>query len=304
MLSVIIPNYNGERFVDAIISALDAQTLPREKYEIIFVDNGSHDKSLECLQAYERSVENCRVLSYLDIQSSYAARNYGVEFSNAATLVFTDIDCIPEPDWLDRIVAVVEMSGSDCLISGCVELFPRGARFTASEWYDAHFFLDQKSYSKNKTGATANLVVSKSLFSLVGGFKPVISGGDRDFCARVASHAGKGLIYYPEIKVLHPARNTETEIRNKLDRVAFGIATLAYQNHGNRIRLSVVLKLIVTLFFQLHQMKKILLTLQKKSWLSFEGWTFSLFILRMGWYQRVLVLKYYLSSSARFSGER
>ena len=58
--------------------------------------------------------------------------------SQCGDIGFTDIDCIPEPDWLDRIVAVVEMSEA----LPCFRLSnssPRN-RFTASEWYDAHFF--------------------------------------------------------------------------------------------------------------------------------------------------------------------
>src|SRR4051794_40851687 len=96
--SVIIPAYRATRTLPATLAALDRQTLPRARFEVIVVDDGSPD---ETGALAERA--GARVLRQPN-SGPAAARNRGAREAAGPILVFTDSDCEPEPDFLERLL--------------------------------------------------------------------------------------------------------------------------------------------------------------------------------------------------------
>ena len=102
--AVVVPNWNGRRWLDGLFASLDAQT--RTPDEVIVVDNGSTDGSLEWLD--ERG--GATVIA-LGRNTGFAhAVNRGIEAAGAGieaiALVNTDVEL--EPDWVERAVARLE----------------------------------------------------------------------------------------------------------------------------------------------------------------------------------------------------
>jgi len=97
-LSVIIPVFNSAPYLALSVPALLRQEMPREEFELIFVDNNSTDGSAALLRQRDgiTTLEEPK-------QSAYAARNRGVEASRGDILVFTDPDCVPGRSWLRQI---------------------------------------------------------------------------------------------------------------------------------------------------------------------------------------------------------
>ena len=301
-LSIIIPNYNGKDFVETFCQSLASQTLPSDQYEIIFVDNASTDGSIGLIERHTEALPNARIIFYTEQQSSYAARNYGVENSMGEVLVFTDIDCQPQSNWLDRISKNLKNKTGDFLISGEVELFSIGEQFNHYEWYDSLFSLNQEKYAKTQTGATANLTVSLSAYERVGGFQPLISGGDRDFCQRVIAAGETKFYYHPDIKVLHPARSTVEEIKKKAVRVSEGIAVLKFQKLSQNHKVLFFLKQLCGLIFQPHQARQIIKTFVQKGWCDPWSWQFAVVALQLGFFARLkLIQKFFGLSLQRHS---
>jgi len=292
LLSVIIPNYNGAPFIESLCRSLAAQTLLIKEYEIIFVDNGSTDESLSLIKGHCSSLPNLRIISYTEKQSSYAARNYGVSHSQGEVLVFTDVDCRPQDDWLACISETVKKQSGSFLITGPVNLFPAGESFNYYEWYDYCTSLDQEAYSRSQFGATANLVVSRNAFERVKGFAPIISGGDYDFCRRIMMLSDVEFIYQPKAFVLHPARSTADEIKKKAYRVGQGNAELNYHSRASSYRFTYLLKNFVGLIIQPNQLKIIIYTSKHKKLV----WTLCFFFVafKMGFYARKSLLLNYL----------
>ncbi len=98
MISVIIPAYNEEKRIERSLSALTCQTVPREKYEIIVVDGGSHDKTREIAADYADHVfiqESERVAG---------ARNDGFSRSQHDLVATTDADSVVAPNWVECVL--------------------------------------------------------------------------------------------------------------------------------------------------------------------------------------------------------
>ncbi len=95
-IAVVVPSYNGERFLPATLASVAAQTLPAS--EVIVVDDGSHDGSVAIA---ERA--GVRVLQQQNAGPG-AARNRGVAASRSELIAFLDADDVFAPDKLARQV--------------------------------------------------------------------------------------------------------------------------------------------------------------------------------------------------------
>ncbi len=97
MISVVIPAYNVERVIGRCLDALLAQTLTRDQYEIIVVDDGSTDGTGAAARARSVRVlrqENC---------GAGAARNTGAHAAQGHIVLFLDADSVPDERWIQAM---------------------------------------------------------------------------------------------------------------------------------------------------------------------------------------------------------
>jgi len=218
VVSVIVPTYNSAHRLERLLRALSEQTVTRP-YEVIVVDDGSSDDT-------STRVAEWPAVRYLRAErrgGSYVARNVGLAEASGAIIAFTDADCLPMPNWLDRGVAEIG-SGAD-LVAGRVltELPPRPS---VSALVDSIRFLDQELYATTLGfGATANLFVRRAVFEHVGQFNERLqSGGDREFGMR-ATDGGAVIRYAPGVAVVHESRATLRALARKSMRIGRGLAS-------------------------------------------------------------------------------
>lgn len=138
-LSIIVPVYNGAQTVEKCVESLLAQDYPKDRLEIIFVDNQSKDRTLQVLQPYAASGK-ILLLSETNVLNAYGARNTGIRAAKGDILAFTDSDCEAEPDWIRELMV------SFCNpLTGCVagEIVPAKAS-NVFEKYGGEGFLSQR----------------------------------------------------------------------------------------------------------------------------------------------------------------
>jgi len=98
MISVIIPVYNSEHSIGACLESLKRQTISRDKYEIIVVDDGSTDKTAGVVKSFD-----VRYI-YQRNQGPAAARNSGVKVAKGDIVLFIDADCRATENWIEEMV--------------------------------------------------------------------------------------------------------------------------------------------------------------------------------------------------------
>ena len=235
-VSVIIPVFNNAEGIILLLDALESQSYDKSRYEVIIVDNGSHDGTMEeASRVAEQAAATIKVVKELQV-GSYAARNKGVAEANGEILAFTDSDCVPTPTWLEKGVASLNGSTADGA-AGRVEFTFIGAKANAFEYVDSVNKLAQETYvTKLGFAATANFFVRKHVVDELGGFDSSLrSGGDYEFGQRLTG-SGRKLIYAADATVQHPARSTFREIIKKNLRVTGGQYALRKQGklkHGS-----------------------------------------------------------------------
>jgi GT2 family glycosyltransferase len=101
-ISIIVPNWNGRKWLPGCLDALAAQSLPTN--EVILVDNGSHDDSLAYVRAHHPEV---RVVA-LDRNTGFAhAANRGLATAAGDFVALLNTDVVLAPDWLARTSSVL-----------------------------------------------------------------------------------------------------------------------------------------------------------------------------------------------------
>ncbi len=97
-VSLYVPAFNAERYVARCIESILAQTLRPD--EILVVDDGSTDRTAEIARGY-----SVAVVAHGANKGLAAARNTGVRAARNNLVAALDADCVPQPDWLERLAA-------------------------------------------------------------------------------------------------------------------------------------------------------------------------------------------------------
>jgi cellulose synthase/poly-beta-1,6-N-acetylglucosamine synthase-like glycosyltransferase len=100
--SVVIPVYNAQETILLCLNSLDRQNYPKDKYEIICIDDGSTDSSLGIINSFQSGV--CFKNTTQQNSGPALARNSGAQLARGKVVVFTDSDCELSPDWLNEML--------------------------------------------------------------------------------------------------------------------------------------------------------------------------------------------------------
>ncbi len=120
-LSVIIPIYNKERYVDDCINSVLSQTFT--DFELILVDDGSTDNSGAVCDAYLAKDERIKVIHQVNAGVS-AARNTGLNVAKGTYIGFIDSDDTIEPDMYELLVKNAEAHEADISVCRMRVVFP------------------------------------------------------------------------------------------------------------------------------------------------------------------------------------
>jgi len=214
LASVVVAVYRDPR-ARRLLRSLACQSVPRQVYEVIVVENGSADLA-DAEDAYG-------IVRYIHLSqaNSAAARNAGLAIARGRFLLLTDADCVAEQDWIEKMTRRLA-DGSVAAVGGSIRKYrPR----TWTQHYAITVVNGQQKLSylpalslPYVAGANAGFVTAK--LREAGGFDEALkSGNDVDVCYKLGlrgSHIGLA----PDAVILHEDRVSVTDHFRRFHRYA------------------------------------------------------------------------------------
>ena len=198
-VSIIIPAYRAEGTIIKCLTALMHQTAASDSYEIIVVDDGSDDNTCDQVE----KIKNVRLFKQQNAGPS-AARNFGVNQAKGEIVLFTDDDCEPVKDWIDRMLdpfqeeEIVGVKGT--YLTRQNEIV---ARFVQIEFEDKYDRMSKDKYidfiDTYSAGYRRNILIANNGFDTT---FPVASTEDQELSFRLAQQGFK-MVFEPQAKVYH-----------------------------------------------------------------------------------------------------
>ena len=111
LISIIIPIYNGEKYIDKCLSNVVAQTY--KNLEILCVINGTTDSSEEKVREWMQKDERIRIL-VTDVADLGHASNLGIENTTGPYLSFVDVDDWVEPEYIEKLYGGIKKGYKIC----------------------------------------------------------------------------------------------------------------------------------------------------------------------------------------------
>ncbi len=190
-VTFVIPALNVEDTIVQCLEAIFAQKTDMP-FEVILLDNGSTDRTVEIAKGFDVWVFKRPGLSVA------ALRNLGAKLSKGDIIAYVDADCIISDDWLET--ATRHFNSPEVGAVGSPTLLPDNATWVQKAWYCQRKSIDEPVYVEWLP--TENLLVRKDVFCKVGGFnEELITCEDVDFCYRINEHCK--ILCDPAIRSIH-----------------------------------------------------------------------------------------------------
>jgi len=198
ILSIIIPTHNSELTIKQCIESLTSQSFPREKFEIIVVDDGSTDQTTSIAK---KAGADSIIITEPCFQGK--ARNIGVENAKANLIGFIDSDCEAKDGWVETIVKELETLQA---ITGSIENGNPQSKIAWAEYFvEFGAFNEFRKRSIIRTMPGCNIACSKEVFMKAGGFSEERLSEDI-LLGQSLRHDGVNQIFVPELKIKHLCR--------------------------------------------------------------------------------------------------
>ena len=231
-ISIVIPVLNGEDVIGDLLLGLTSQRGLSDVPEIIVVDNGSVDKTMEIVRKFNV------ILLEENKRGPGPARNCGLSYASGEIIAHLDADTIPTRRWLAELVAPFNDPGVMLTAGKSLVFQPEtpAQRFMAG--YDLY---DAGSVSQRETfpfAPSLNLAVRRQAAVKVGGWAvDMPTGEDVDFCHRVLNAFPSKIVYQPGAVLFHRTRPSFEALRITAWTYGEGLAHI-YRKYPDEIQLA------------------------------------------------------------------
>lgn len=173
-VTIIIPNYNGLKFMEPCFKALEAQS--EKNFELLVVDNGSSDGSVEWLK--ERNIPSV----FLKENTGFSgAVNVGINQAQTPYVILLNNDTEPEPDYVKEMVKAIERSPEVFSVSSkMIQLYHKELMDDAGDMYSLLGWAYQRGVGQSSRGyrkpcqvfsaCAGAAIYRREVFKEIGGF--------------------------------------------------------------------------------------------------------------------------------------
>ena len=231
-VTVIIPTRDRKNDLLECLNGVFNVEYPKDKIEVIVVDDGSRDGTADALVPYP-----CKVVSNGESRGQSYCRNMGASEATRDILAFLDSDCIADREWLKDLVpyfcsdSVGAVGGfvDGCLLETHLDRYEK----VCSSLNMGRYLLYGASDNSTMYVPTCNMLVRRRTYDRVGGIREEMHvGEDVDLCWRIREK-GQEVLYVPSGAVKHKHRSRLG--RMLLRRAQYGTSeALLYRLHPGK----------------------------------------------------------------------
>jgi glycosyltransferase involved in cell wall biosynthesis len=199
LVSVVVATHNRSDRLRQLLGALRTQTVPRDRFEVIVVDDGSCDDTPDVLRRESgRGMIRLRTVRRPEGAGPATARNAGWPLAHARLVAFTDDDCRPAPTWLERILAAAD-AAPGAAVQGVTRAAPDELH---------RFSVFARTLEVTEHGPyyeTCNMAYPRAVLERLGGFDGTYrrAGGEDTDLAWRALEKGTDIVFAPDAVVYH-----------------------------------------------------------------------------------------------------
>mgnify|MGYP006277928855 CR=1 FL=1 len=210
--SLIIAVYNRKEEVKELLDSAERIDFPRDKFELVFSDDGSTDGFQGFINDYEtKSDLNIRSIKQ-ENKGPGAARNHGMRKAKGQYFIFVDSDCLFPSNYLKEIDKALLKSDYDAFggPDACHPDFPdllKAINYSMTSFIGTGGTRGQEKSITKFYPRSFNMGIKRTIFETIGGMNQLRHGQDMDFSARIYEAGYKvGLI--PTAFVYHKRRTS------------------------------------------------------------------------------------------------
>jgi glycosyltransferase involved in cell wall biosynthesis len=224
LVSIIIPSYNHAAYLQSAIDSVLRQS--HERMEVIVIDDGSQDNSLEIL----RQIDDPRFKYFAqENQGAHAAINRGLQLAKGEFLTILNSDDLFHPDRIKQLLSEFAREPQTEMVSSWIEIIDADGKslgvkqgwHNMEPWPIAHPELSFKTTDDfslnllmgNFVATTSNIMMRRNLYDRIGGMRNLRFTHDWDFVLRAAAGARCKLVSEPLMKYRVHDTNTITSDR-------------------------------------------------------------------------------------------
>jgi glycosyltransferase involved in cell wall biosynthesis len=211
--SIIVPSYNRSEEIKELIDSIIQLNFDRSRFELLIVDDGSTDSTLDLLEGYKKDLGSSLVYYTQKNQGPGAARNTGMSKASGDFFIFIDSDCTVPENWLSEIDKSLQENQADAF-GGADTYSDNFPSLLKAINYSMTSFITTGGLRGKKGKKLArfyprsfNMGLTRQLWKKIGGFGTLRHGQDIEFSSRILK-SGALVIFVDKAAVYHKRRTT------------------------------------------------------------------------------------------------
>lgn len=216
-VSVIVTVLNESETISNLLESLINQTIAPTR--IVVVDGGSIDETVSIIKRYIQKFKAIEIVCKVQVGNRSIGRNLAIKYVETKLVACTDAGCIPEADWLEKLLAAYSKSGAPVIAGYYKGVFTNSFQRAVIPYA---LVMPDSVNSGNFLPATRSLLIEKNVWKDLGGFDEKLSDNEDYAFAKNLQRKNIPIAFAREAVVSWQPRKTLYEFYRMIFRFARG----------------------------------------------------------------------------------